>query len=55
MTLGVTGQGVDFVVNGTVVYSAAKADLGITTDGIAGMRVNHLLEVMITGFEVKRG
>lgn len=49
----VAGEKVDFVVNGTVVHSAAKADLGITTDGIVGMRVNHLLEVMITGFGVK--
>lgn len=46
----VKGDKADFVVNGTVVHSAAKAALGITTDGIVGMRVNHLLEVMITGF-----
>ena len=39
---------VDFVVNGTVVHSMPKA--GVKTDGIAGIRVNHLLEVMITGF-----
>jgi hypothetical protein len=51
----VAGDKVDFVVNGTVVHSAAKADLGATTDGIAGMRVNHLLEVMITGFGIKAG
>lgn len=50
----VAGDKVDFVVNGTVVHSAAKADLGITTDGIAGLRVNHQLEVMITGFEVAK-
>ena len=44
---------VDFVVNGTVVYSAAKADLP-KTDGIYGMRVNHLLEVQIDGFGVTK-
>lgn len=50
----VAGDKVDFVVNGTVVHSAAKADLGGTTDGIAGLRVNHQLEVMITGFGIKK-
>ena len=39
---------VDFVVNGTVVHSMPKA--GVKTDGIYGIRVNHLLEVMIEGF-----
>src|SRR5213080_1085401 len=36
---------VDFVVNGTTVHSMPKARL--KTDGIYGMRVNHLLEVHI--------
>jgi hypothetical protein len=36
---------VDFVVNGTTVHSTPKA--GLKTDGIYGMRVNHLLEVHI--------
>ncbi len=40
---------VDFVVNGTVVNSAPKASIG-NTDGIYGIRVNHLLEVHIDGF-----
>ena len=39
---------VDFVVNGTVVHSMPK--LGLKTDGVYGIRVNHLLEVMIDGF-----
>ena len=43
---------VDFVVNGTVVHTAPKAQL--KTDGIAGIRVNHQLEVTITGFEVAK-
>src|SRR5262245_16728177 len=37
----VAGNKVDFVVNGTVVHSAEKSALG-ATDGIAGIRVNHL-------------
>ncbi len=36
---------VDYAVNGTVVGSSPKA--GMTTDGIWGIRVNHLLNVMI--------
>jgi hypothetical protein len=39
---------VDFVCNGTVVHSMPKA--GLKTDGIYGIRVNHLLEVHIDGF-----
>ncbi|MGE0816181.1 MAG: hypothetical protein AB7O28_11365 [Vicinamibacterales bacterium] len=50
----VNGANVQFVVNGTVVHTAAKADLGTTTDGIVGMRVNHQLDVQIDGFGVTR-
>ena len=39
---------VDFVVNGTVVHSMPKA--GVKTDGVYGIRVNHLLDVHIEGF-----
>ena len=39
---------VDFVCNGTVVHSMPKA--GLKTDGIYGIRVNHLLDVQIDGF-----
>ncbi len=38
---------VDFVVNGTVVHSAPKA--GLTTDGIWGLRSNHLLDINVDG------
>jgi hypothetical protein len=37
---------VDYAVNGTVVGSSPKA--GLATDGIWGIRVNHLLNVNIT-------
>ena len=36
---------VDYVINGTVVGSTPKA--GLTTDGIWGIRVNHLLNVTV--------
>ena len=43
---------VDFAVNGTVVHSMPKA--GLKTDGIYGIRVNHLLEVQIDGLGVSQ-
>lgn len=43
---------VDYAVNGTVVGSSPKA--GMTTDGIWGIRVNHLLNVMIDEIGVTR-
>jgi hypothetical protein len=43
---------VDFVVNGKIVHSMPKS--AVTTDGIAGLRVNHLLEVFTTGFAVTK-
>jgi hypothetical protein len=36
---------VEFVVNGTVVHSAPKT--GLTTDGIWGIRSNHLLDINV--------
>lgn len=45
---------VEFVVNGTVVHTANKADLPDTTDGIVGFRVNHRLNVQVTNFGVNR-
>ena len=43
---------VDYVVNGTVVHMMPRA--GLKTDGIYGIRVNHLLEVHIDGFAVSK-
>jgi hypothetical protein len=45
---------VDFVVNGTVVHSEPKTGALAKTDGIYGIRVNHLLEVQIDGFGVSK-
>ena len=42
---------IDYVVNGSVVNSSPKA--GVKTDGIYGIRVNHLLEVHIADFGKK--
>jgi hypothetical protein len=43
---------VSYVVNGTVVHTSPKANL--RTDGIVGVRVNHLLDVQVEGLEVQR-
>ena len=43
---------IDYVVNGTVVHSTPKNGPTAKTDGIAGIRVNHMLEVHIDGFSV---
>ena len=43
---------VDYVVNGTVVGSSPKA--GLMTDGIWGIRVNHLLDVSIDDIGVTK-
>jgi hypothetical protein len=43
---------IDYVVNGTVVHSEPKGSA--KTDGIAGIRVNHQLDVQIDGFGVSK-
>jgi hypothetical protein len=45
---------VDFVVNGVVVNSSPKTGALAKTDGIYGIRVNHLLEVQIDGLGVTK-
>jgi len=48
----VGGDKIDYVVNGKVVQSTPKA--GIDTNGVYGIRINHLLEVMVDGFGVSK-
>ena len=43
---------IDYVVNGTVVHSTPKSGMTAKTDGMTGIRVNHMLEVHIDGFTV---
>ena len=45
---------IDFVVNGAVVNSAPKSGATAKTDGIYGIRVNHLLEVQVDGLTVSK-
>jgi hypothetical protein len=46
----VNGDTVSYLVNGTVVHSGPKG--GLKTDGLVGVRVNHVLDVEFEGFEV---
>ena len=46
----VSGDTVSYVVNGTVVHTGPKG--GLKTDGLVGVRVNHVLDVEFEGFEV---
>ena len=40
---------IDYIVNGTTVHSTPKSGQTANTDGIYGIRVNHLLEVQVDG------
>jgi hypothetical protein len=50
----VAGNMITYVVNGTVVHTTPKSGLTAKTDGIAGVRVNHVLDVHVEGFEVQK-
>ena len=45
---------IDFAVNGTVVHTEPKSAATAKTDGIYGIRVNHLLEVQTDGLGVSK-
>jgi hypothetical protein len=44
----------DYVVNGAIVYTTLKTGPTSKTDGIYGIRVNHLLEVQVDGFAASK-
>jgi hypothetical protein len=50
----VAGNTISYVVNGTVVHTTPKTGALAKTDGIVGIRVNHLLDVQVEGFGVKK-
>lgn len=50
----VAGNTISYVVNGTVVHTTPKTGMTAKTDGIVGIRVNHLLDVHVEGFAVKK-
>ena len=51
----VTPKDISYVVNGTVVHTTPKSGMTAKTDGIVGVRINHLLDVHVDGFEVTKG
>jgi hypothetical protein len=55
----VKGDSLECVVNGTSVWKGTKADVTgpgklTTTDGIAGIRVSHNSDALVTGFAVTK-
>jgi len=44
---------IEYAVNGTVVHTMPKT-AAVPTDGIYGVRVNHLLEVQVDGLGVSK-
>ena len=50
----VSADKIEYVVNGTVVNSMPRSAQTPKTDGIYGIRVNHLLEVHVDGFAVAK-
>ena len=50
----VTAGKIDYAVNGTVVHSTPKTGATAKTDGLYGIRSNHLLEVMVDGLAVTK-
>jgi hypothetical protein len=50
----VGADNVDFVVNGRVVSTQQKTGALAKTDGVYGIRINHLLEVQVDGFGVSK-
>lgn len=49
----VAGNEISYIVNGTVVHTTPKSGLTAQADGIVGVRVNHLLDVQVDGFQVQ--
>ncbi len=50
----VGGNNISYVVNGTVVHTTPKAGPTAKTDGIVGVRVNHVLDVHFENFELQK-
>jgi len=48
------GNNIQYVVNGTVVHTTPKSGVTAATDGFAGVRINHVLDVHVDAFEVQR-
>jgi hypothetical protein len=56
LTARVTADSLSFLVNGTVVHALPRVVTAgkMNIDGLAGLRVNHNLDVHVSKFEVKK-
>lgn len=50
----VAGNTVSYVVNGQVVHTTPKTGMTAKTDGLVGVRINHLLDVHVENFAVAK-
>ena len=48
------GNDIQYVINGTVVHTTPKAGLTAVSDGLVGVRINHVLDVDVDAFEVQK-
>lgn len=58
LEIRVAGDSVRFRVNGAQVKALSRADLqsqGVILDGLAGVRVNHNLDLQVSGFRITHG
>jgi hypothetical protein len=50
----VAGDTISYVINGMVVHTTPRTGTTAKADGIAGFRINHLLDVQVDGFQVQK-
>ena len=55
LRIEVSATSTKLYANGTMIREIPKSGMSANTDGIAGIRVNHNLDVHIGGFKVTRG
>lgn len=54
LMIHVAKDSVHFIINGKLVKGMSKAELGGSTDGQVGVRINHNLDVTMTGYTLKK-
>jgi hypothetical protein len=54
LTIHVAKDSVHFLANGKLVKALAKSELGGSTEGVAGMRINHNIDVHVADFKVAK-
>jgi hypothetical protein len=54
LEIRVSGETVSYVINNVVVHTTPKTGATAKTDGIVGVRVNHVLDVEVDGFVVAK-